>query len=145
MEPHCQDTNNMEKKSITSLLIIQRQINTSSETLARRYLIPFHNKVKNPRRTGETKQTKKKKSTQTKPKKSHQQISRLAYLCCLPALGVWDRKAHNASLRSYPLGVTSMDSISKVFTSPLLDSTIKTGHHLILKTILPQGLINFLK
>lgn len=36
-----------KRKLITLLfLIIQRQIDTSSETLARRYLFPFHNKVK---------------------------------------------------------------------------------------------------
>lgn len=36
-----------KRKMITLLfLIIQRQIDTTSETLARRYLFPFHNKVK---------------------------------------------------------------------------------------------------
>lgn len=42
-----------KRKLITLLfLIIQRQIDTSSETLARRYLFPFHSKVKTHKDSG---------------------------------------------------------------------------------------------
>lgn len=54
--------------------------------------------------------------------------------------------------RKLSYSFSKLDSISEVFTSPLLDSSngsndesIKTDHHLTLKTILPQGLTNFLK
>lgn len=39
----------------------------------------------------------------------------LAYLCCVPAQGVRDRRAHNASLQSYPLGVMCMGKAPLTF------------------------------
>lgn len=66
-----------KRKLITLLfLIIQRQIDTSSETLARRYLFPFHNKVKTHKDS---------EKNQNQQKQSHKQVNRLACSCCLPS------------------------------------------------------------
>lgn len=162
-------TGTWKRKLITLLfLIIQRQIDTSSETLPRRYLFQFHNKVKT-HKDSEKSQNQHNNKNPPKHKKPQTNKNNPINKACLLLLFTL-RKAHNVTSRSSPLGMTWVakqhpnillhkkvpppaswtlflkSSYTHYWIHPV-ESMTNSSRQIIISfwRLLPQGFINFMK